>query len=135
MSAVLDTRVIIEYIDEAGDFNEQARAIFSALLAGKLNAIIPHAVLTETYYVASKVYRRLGLKNPEYRASKLVEWLYRLPTVNVGEGLELAKETGRAKLKFGFSLTDCYVLVTSKVFEGKAIFRRPERECGRSSME
>ena len=124
----MDTSVIIEYVDEAGRFNEQAKAIFAALLAGKLNAVIPHPVLAETYYVAVRVYQRLGLKDPELRASKLVEWLYRLPTVSVVEGLELAKEAGRVKLRHGLALTDCYVLAASKAFKAKAVFRRPERE-------
>lgn len=128
MPVILDTGVIIEYIDEAGAFNEHARAIFSTLLAGRLNAIIPHPVLAETYYVATKVYRRLGLSNPELRASRLVEWLYGLSSISVGEGLELAREAGRVKLKFGLALTDCYVLAASKLFKGKAIFRSAERE-------
>ncbi len=127
--AALDTSVIIEYIDKAGDLHEQARAIFSAILAGKLEAIIPHPILAETYYVAVRIYRELDVKEPEVIASKLIGWLYRLPMIKIiGESLELAVEVGRVKVNYNLALTDCYVLATSKICGCKAVFKKPERE-------
>ena len=100
-----------------------------ALRAGRLEAIIPHPVLSETFYVAARVYSKLGVGNPEERASKLVEWLYKLPTTGVvGESIDLALEAGRAKLRYGLALTDCYVLASSKLYGAKALFRKRERE-------
>ena len=77
--AAIDTSVVIEYIDLRGELHEQAEAVFSAALAGRLEIFIPHAVLAETFYVATKIYRTLGVEGAEAVASKLVEWLYRLP--------------------------------------------------------
>jgi len=115
----------VEFLDISGELHEQAKTIFSA--AGKLEAVIPHPVLAETFYVASKLYTMLGLENGEKRASKLVEWLHSLPMVAI-PNTELALEAGRAKRKYGLALTDCYVLASSKIYEGKALFRKLERE-------
>ena len=125
----MDTSVIIEYIDLKGEFHEQAHAVFSALLTGKLENMLLHPILAETYYVATKLYRKLKLENPQLLASKLIEWLYRLPTTIIpSENMNLAIETGKAKLNHGLALTDCYVLAASKIYNCKALFKKPERE-------
>jgi len=125
----LDTSVIIEYIDELGDYHQFAKALFTVILKGKLKALIPHVILAETYYVASRIYEKLGLESPDLKAKKLVEWLYRLPTTNIaGEDLTLVIETGKIKLKYRLALTDCYVLATSKIYNCKAIFKKREKE-------
>ena len=126
---MLDTSVIIEYIDRRGEYHEQAKVVFDAILLGKLKAIIPHPILSETYYVATRVYETLRLEQAGERAIKLVEWLYRLPTVIVKDAdLSLAIEAGKVKLKYGIALTDCYVLASAKIYKGKAVFRKRERE-------
>ena len=125
----LDTSVVVEYVDERGELHEQAEAVFEAIIAGRLEAVVPHPVLAETYYVAARIYEALGLEGAEERAAELVEWLYRLPTVAVrGVDLELALETGAAKLKYGMALTDCFVLAAAGVYGGKALFKKRERE-------
>jgi len=125
----MDTGVIIEYIDLKGEFHEQAHAVFHALLMGKLENILLHPILAETYYVATKLYRKLKLENPQLLASKLIEWLYRLPTTIIpSENTNLAIETGKAKLNHGLALTVCYVLAISKIYNCKALFKKPERE-------
>ncbi|MGB9713875.1 MAG: PIN domain-containing protein [Candidatus Bathyarchaeales archaeon] len=126
---VMDTSVIIEYMDLKGDFHEQAEAVFSALLAGKLESLLPHPILAETYYVATRLYHKLRMENPQLVASKFIEWLYRLPTTIIpSENAELAVEVGKAKLSHGLALTDCYVLATSKICNCKALFKKPEKE-------
>jgi len=127
--AAIDTSVIIEYIDLKGELHEQAQAVFSATLNGKLEGILPHPILAETYYVAERLYRKLQIENPQIVASKLIEWLYRLPTIIIPSGdINLAIETGKAKLNYGLALTDCYVLAASKIYNCKALFKKPERE-------
>ncbi len=126
---VMDTGVIIEYIDLKGEFHEQAQAVFSALLTGKLEGIIPHPVLAETCYVATRLYQELRIEEPQALASKLVRWLYRLPTTIIpAENASLAIETGKAKMNYGLALTDCYILAASKIYDCKALFKKPERE-------
>lgn len=125
----IDTSVIIEYIDLQGELHEQAKTVFSTLLTSKLEGILLHPILAETYYVATKLYRKLQVENPESIASKLIEWLYRLPATRIiGGDVELAIETGKAKLNYGLALTDCYVLAASKIYDCKALFKRPEKE-------
>lgn len=125
----IDTSVIIEYIDKRGDLHEQAEMIFSALSTSKLEVITPHPILAETYCVATKLYQKLRIENPQVVASKLIEWLYRLPTTIIpSEDLSLALETGKAKLNHGLALTDCYVLAASRIHGCKALFKKPERE-------
>lgn len=127
--AAIDTSVIIEYIDKKGENHEQAQTVFSALSTGKLEAIIPHPILAETYYVATKIYHKLGTENPQVTASKLIEWLYRLPTTTIlTEHANLAIETGKAKLNYNLALTDCYVLAASKIHNATALFKKPEKE-------
>lgn len=126
---VMDTSVIIEYVDLKGEFHEQAQTVFSALLMGKLENILPHPILAETYYVAARLYHKLKMENPQLVASKLIEWLYRLPaTIIPSENTNLAVETGKAKLNHSLALTDCYVLAASKIYNCKALFKKPERE-------
>jgi predicted nucleic acid-binding protein len=125
----MDTSVIIEYVDLSGEFHEQAQAIFAAVSTGKLENVLPHAILAETYYVVTKLYQKLQVENSQALAIKLIEWLYRLPTTIVPtEDANLAIETGKAKLSYGLALTDCYVLAASKIYNCKALFKKPERE-------
>lgn len=130
MSAVsLDTDVIVEYIDLAGSYHTQAKAIFDSVLAGRLQAIVPHPILAETYHVSLRIYERLRLENPESRAEGLVDWLYRSPNFSIAEqSLELALLAGRIKKQFGLALTDAYVLAASRLCKGKAVFRTREKE-------
>jgi len=129
----LDTSVIVEYIDLKGRYHRQARAIFESVLVGKLEAVIPHPVLAETYYVAARIYTVIGLPEPLRKAGELVKQLAALPTVEVVEGAELAVEAGSAKLKLGLALTDCYVLAAAKLAGGKAVFRSREAEMARAA--
>lgn len=122
-----DTGVIAEYIDLEGALHRQAEALVESVLAGKLLAVIPHPILAETYYVSLRMYQKL--KEPEGRAEKLVEWLYTSPNFSIAEpSLELAVQAGNIKANFGLALTDAYVLAAAKLYKGKAVFRRKERE-------
>jgi len=125
----LDTGVIVEYIDLKGKLHRQAEAIIEKVLAGKLLAIIPHPTLAETYYVSARIYEKLGLDTPDQRSEELVKWLYKSPNFALEEpSFELALLVGRIKRRFNLALTDAYVIATSKLYKGKAVFRKRERE-------
>jgi predicted nucleic acid-binding protein len=125
----LDTGVIVEYVDLDGSFHRQAEAVIENVLARKLIAVIAHPVLAEAYYVSLRVYEKLGVEEPEDRAEKLVEWLYKSPNFVIADlTLELALLAGRIKKSFSFALTDAYVLAASKLYKGRAVFRRRESE-------
>lgn len=124
----LDTSVIIEYIDEAGAFHEQAKAVFSAVARGRLRALVPPPVLAETVYVAARVYEAAGAADPLAKAEALARWLCNHPSTLVPKDLELDIEAGKVKQRYRLALTDCYVLASSKLYGSVALFRRREDE-------
>jgi predicted nucleic acid-binding protein len=125
----LDTGAIAEYIDLAGTFHSQANSIFDNISAGKILGLIAHPILAETYYVSIRIYERLQVERPETRARNLLEWLYRAPNFKLAEStLELALAAGEIKREFGLALTDAYVIASSKLYKGKAVFRTKEKE-------
>jgi len=127
--SVLDTGVMVEYIDLRGEYHDLARAVVDSILRGRIEAIVPHPVVAETHYVSARIYRRLGLDDWAERADKLVRWLCSIPTVAIkGEDLALAIEASRVKLEYGLALTDCYVLAASEIYGGRPIFREREAE-------
>jgi len=98
-SRATPNQLVIEYVDLKGDLHERAQAVFSAMLNGKLEGVFPHPILAETYRAAAKLYRKLRVENPRAIASKLAEWLYRLPAaVFPGKNVNLTVEAGKAKL-------------------------------------
>ena len=125
----LDTGTIVEYIDMAGTFHSQARAIFDSIVAGEILGLIAHPVLAETYYVSLRVYEKLELEEPEKKAQKLIEWLYTSPNIELAEQtLELALTAGKIKKEYSIALTDAYVIASSKLYKGRAVFRTREKE-------
>ena len=125
----LDTGTIVEYVDLDGTFHPQATAIFDTIRAGETLGLIPHPILAETYYVSLRVYERLQLEEPERRARNLIEWLYRSPNIELAEPtLKLALTAGKIKKEFSLALTDAYVIASSKLYKGKAVFRTREKE-------
>lgn len=129
MTYALDTSVVIEYIDRAGEYHQEAENVFSSLIAGRIQAILPHPTLAETYYVSRRVYESLELENPKRRSEELIAWLSGLPSTTIPQkGANLAGEAGEAKLEYGLALTDCYVLATSNLYGCEALFKKRERE-------
>ena len=125
----LDTGTIVEYIDLNGMFHSQANAIFESIDAGEIFGLIAHPILAETYYVSLRVYERVQLEQPERRARNLLEWLYRSPNIELAEPtLNLALTAGKIKKEFGLALTDAYVIASSKLYNGNAVFRTREKE-------
>jgi predicted nucleic acid-binding protein len=132
----LDTGTIVEYVDLAGTFHAQAKAIFDNIVAGKILGLIVHPILAETYYVSLRVYERLDLEKPQSRAENLLEWPYRSPNIEIAEPtLELALAAGKIKREFSVALTDAYVIASSKLYGGKAVCRAREKEIQRKIAE
>ena len=82
---VLDTSVIIDYIDERGSAHVEASLIFNELSRGNIFSFITHPTLAETYYVSYRIYKKIGLKEPLKVAEKLVRWLYMHPSIEIIE--------------------------------------------------
>ena len=126
---VLDTSVIIDYIDERGSAHVEASLIFNELSRGNIFSFITHPTLAETYYVSYRIYKKIGLKEPLKVAEKLVRWLYMHPSIEIVENtFDLLHEVAMAKINFKLSLSDCYVLAASKLYNAKANFKKREKE-------
>ena len=127
---VLDSSVVIEYIDLEGELHETAKIIFENLNQGKLTGLLPHPVLVETYYVAQRIYERVNPYNAKKKAMLLVNWLYSHPHLKVVvDTINLAILAGDIKLKLRLALTDCYVLAVSKMYNAKAVFKKEKKRC------
>jgi len=126
---VIDTSVVIEYIDRAGPWHRLARAIFNRIVRGQIIAYIPAIILSEVLYVARKIYGKVGLSNPKDKAVRLVRWLYQHPNIRVvGRNLRLIVLAGLIKTKYHLAMSDCYVLALAKLLKAKPLFRKKEKE-------
>jgi uncharacterized protein len=140
--SALDTGVLIEYIDELGDFHVQASAVLESVTLGRLTAIIPHPVFAELYYVSYRIFEKVDKSgdgkstggSPESTAAKLVSWLYRSPNIFVPDNTaELAIEAGKIKQKFSLAIPDSYVIASAKLNQCEAVFRSKEAEMKRGN--
>jgi len=137
--SAIDTSVLVEYIDESGDFHIQANAVIESVTNGGLTAIIAHPIFAELYYVSYRAYEKTtnayGRKNdgsPEARAGDLIRWLYKSPNVSIPENtVELAIEAGKIKREFGLALPDSYVIACAKLEQCEAVFKGREKEMKR----
>ena len=132
----IDTGVMVEYIDEAGDFHAEASTVVKSITSGKLLGLVAHPVLAELYYVSSRLYEKSEEKKqniePEQKAENLIKWIFGSPNILIQENtLELALEAGRIKKKYAFALTDSFVLAAAKLNRCKAVFKSLEDEMAR----
>ena len=126
---VLDSSVIAEYANVSGKFNVQANEVFNSINKNELRAIVAPPSLSEVYYVMFRLYEKAGAEQPEEKASRLCEYLYYHPNIEVAEmSLSLIIEAARIKQVFRLALTDCYVLALSEQKGCKAVFRHKEEE-------
>ena len=126
---VLDTSVIIEYVDKAGPWHKHARAIFNEIIRGRVVAFIPAIVLSEVLYVARRVYEKTKARDPKGKAIRLVKWLYQHPNIRIiGRSLRVIILAGLIKSKYRLAISDCYVLALAKIMHAKPVFRKKEKE-------
>lgn len=137
--SAIDTSVLIEFIDESGDFHTQAASIVESVTSGKLTGIIPHPIFAELYYVSFRIFETIAkvkddkkkdtFESPSLKAEKLLDWLFKSPNVFVPDNtVELAIEAGKIKQKFHLALPDSYVLASAKLNQCDAIFKSREEE-------
>ncbi|MEX0569595.1 MAG: PIN domain-containing protein [Candidatus Njordarchaeota archaeon] len=126
---VVDTSVIIEYIDRAGTWHRYAMIIFNEIIRGRVVAYIPIIVLSEVLYVAKRLYEKKGISDPKRKALRLVRWLYQHPNIRiVGKGFRTIVIAGLIKAKYHLAMSDCHVLAVSKLLRARPIFRKKEKE-------
>ena len=126
-SLVLDTSVLVEYIVERAPYRGLVERLFEEARSGRLKLYTSPVTLSETLYVASRIYAVASLPNPNREALDYVLWLEaRVEAVVVDE--EIALRAGELKKALRIALPDCYVIATAEKVGAKPLFKKLERE-------
>ena len=118
---IVDTGVLIEYINEAGKYHEKVRKLIESGSSDSL--LVTPITLSEVLYVSYRVYKAAGLSEANDYAREFVEWLLsRLKVTEVNH--EIVVKAGEIKKKYGIALLDCYVIATADYLKDKALFKK-----------
>jgi predicted nucleic acid-binding protein len=99
-SYVLDTSVIVEKIIRNSPYREKVEQLFSAQRSGTVKLFVAIPTLSETLYIASRIYQLAGVNNANEEALNYISWLKtKIIPVNIDEETaivagELKKTTG-----------------------------------------
>ncbi len=119
MEAVVDTGVLVEYINESSPHHPKVRK----LLEGNNSLYITPVTMSEVMYVGYRVYKAAGLSNANELARELFLWAsLKLKVTDVNK--DVALQAGEIKKKYGIALPDCYVIATANHLGVKALFKR-----------
>ncbi len=83
--------------------------------------------MSETFYVASRIYRRTGTSDPNSDAADLLDWVSRRARV-VYVNDNIALMAGELRKKLRIALADCYAIATAKAINAVPLFRGEEKE-------
>ena len=118
---IVDTGVLIEYINEAGKYHEKVRKLVESESNDSL--FVTPITLSEVLYVSYRVYKAAGLSDANNYAREFVEWLLsRLKVTEINH--EIVMKAGEIKKKYGIALPDCYVIATADYLKDKALFKK-----------
>jgi len=128
-SYVLDTSVIIEYIDEDSPYRKNIEKLFKHIVNRSVESYISSVTLSEILYVATRIYKEAGSESPNEDAKNFVLWLWRHPYINIVEATpEISLEAGEIRKSIKISLINCYVIATAKILGISPLFLKPEKE-------
>ncbi len=124
---VLDTSVLIEYIVLRSPYRSVVAKLFGEATAKKLELYVNVITLSETLYVASRIYRAAKVSEPDREALDFIEWIMSKARV-VDASTDMALRAGELKKRLRIALPDCYVLATAQAVGATPLFRKPEEE-------
>ena len=124
---VLDTGVLIEYIVLRSPYRPVVAKLFEEATAKKLELYVNAITLSETLYVASRIYRAAKVSKPNREALDFIEWIMSKARV-VDVSTDIALRAGKLKKRLRIALPDCYVLATAQAVGATPLFRKPEEE-------
>ena len=126
---VLDTSVIVEYIDEESPFKDKIESLFNALRTGHIRAYITSTTIGETLYIATRIYREAGSADPNKDAEDFIQWVEKQPgTQIVNVTKEISILAGEIRRRARISLIDCIVIATGKILKAEPLFLKLEKE-------
>lgn len=124
---VVDTSVLIEYIVERAPYRKRAERLLDMASTGEVELYLNPVTLSETLYIASRIYEASGIRDPNGEAMNYLNWIRkRVRLSEIHE--ETAIRAGELKKELRIALADCYVIATSKELGVAPLFARPERE-------
>ncbi len=124
---VLDTSVLIEYIVLRSPYRPVVIELFKKALAKQLELYVNVVTLSETLYVASRIYQVAKVDEPNREALDFIEWIRsKTRVINVDEGIAL--RAGELKKQLHIALPDCYVIAVAKTIDATPLFKKPEEE-------
>ncbi len=123
---VLDTGVLVEYIVKRAPYRRLAAKLLEPG-PGAAELYISPVTLSETLYVAYRIYASTGISDPLSEARRYLAWLRaRVDLAEADE--EIAWKAGELKGELGIALPDCYVIATAWKLGASPLFRKPEKE-------
>jgi len=124
---MLDISVVVEYILSRSPYRPKVASLFDKAIGGDLKLFVNTTTLSETLYVASRIYQAAGLENPNMEALHFVEWIRgRAKIVNIDE--DIAMRAGELKKQLRIALPDCYVISAAEAIDARPLFKKQENE-------
>jgi len=124
---VLDTSILIEYIVKKAPYRSKVKKLFNKAAEKALNLYVNPITLSETLYVASRIYTASKLPSPNEEALNYLEWIKtRANIVKITD--ETAVRAGELKKDLRITLPDCYVIATAIETSATPIFTKVEKE-------
>jgi len=94
---------------------------------GELDLYVSTRTISETLYIASRIYNAAGVDEPDVEALNFIEWVRNVAkTVYVSE--DIAVRAGELKKHLRIAQADCLVIATSEAVGAVSVFKTPEKE-------
>jgi len=123
---VLDTSVFIEYIVKRTSCRSIVERLFNKADVDRIKLYTAPVTLSETLYIASRIYEAASEKDPNRLAADYIKWIReRVSVIEVSN--EIIFSAGELKKTLHLALPDCYVIASASVVDGIPLFRSIER--------
>ena len=124
---VLDASVLIEYVIMKSPYRLRVVKLFEEASAGQLKLYVNVVTLSETLYVASRIYQSAKVDESNMEALDFVEWIKnRTQVININD--DIALRAGELKKELCIALPDCYVIASAKAVNATPLFKKLEKE-------
>ena len=124
---VLDTSVFIEYIVRRALYRGIVERLFNKADVGRIKLYTTPVTLSETLYIASRIYEAASEEDPNRLAADYIKWIReRVSVIEVCN--EVIFGAGGLKKTLHLALPDCYVIASASAVDGTPLFRSIERE-------
>ncbi|RLG60897.1 PIN domain nuclease [Candidatus Geothermarchaeota archaeon] len=124
---VLDTGVFIEYIVRRALYRSVVERLFTKAVVGRIKLYTTSVTLSETLYIASRIYEAASEEDPNRLAADYIKWIReRVSVIEVSN--EIIFSAGELKKTLHLALPDCYVIASASAVDGIPLFRSIERE-------